>query len=105
MVTSKADLPMDEIVAFCQRWKITELSLFGSILREDFGPDSDVDVLVTFANDADWSLWDLVPMQDELSRIMGRSVDLVERRAVEQSRNYVRRHHILSRTEPIYAAR
>lgn len=99
------EIPRDKIAEFCRRWKIIELSLFGSVLREDFQPDSDVDVLVSFAPDVTWSLWDLVTMQEELTQILGREVDLVERRAVERSKNYIRRRHILSSAERIYVAR
>jgi predicted nucleotidyltransferase len=94
-----------EIADFCRRWQITELALFGSVLREDFRSDSDVDVLVSFAEDAQWSLLDLVRMEEELSHILGRDVDLVERRAVERSENYIRRRHILETAEPFYVAR
>ncbi len=101
----KLDIDRERIAAFCEKWKITELALFGSVLRDDFGPDSDVDVLVTFAEDAEWSLFDIVTMQDELKEALGREVDLVEKAAVEQSDNYIRRRHILSNTEPLYEAR
>jgi predicted nucleotidyltransferase len=84
---------------------VTELALFGSILRDDFRPDSDVDVLVSFAPDAHWSLLDLVEMENELRRIFGRDVDLVERRAIEKSENYIRRKSILQNARVIYAAR
>lgn len=94
-----------QIAAFCHRWKVTELALFGSILRADLRPDSDVDVLVSFAPDATWSLFDLVAMQDELSSMFGRTVDLVERKAIENSENYIRRRHILNSAEPVYVAR
>lgn len=94
----------DEIAAFCRRWKITNLSFFGSVLRDDFRPDSDVDVLVSFAPDAHWSLFDMVHMQQEIQNILGRKVDLVSRRAVEASRNYIRRKAILSSTEVVYGA-
>ena len=94
----------ERIAEFCRRWKISELAFFGSVLREDFRPDSDVDVLVTFAPDADWGLWDAVAMEDELSAILGRRVDLVSRRAVERSDNWIRRRAILAAAEPIYAA-
>jgi predicted nucleotidyltransferase len=99
------DLPMAEIEAFCQRWKITELSLFGSVLRDDFRPNSDVDVLVTFAEDARWGLFEIFDAQEELAQILGRKVDLVERQAVEESPNYIRRKHILSTVQPVYVAR
>jgi len=95
----------DKIAEFCHRWKITELSLFGSVLRHDFRPDSDVDILVTFASDAEWSLFDHVHMEDELSAMLGRKVDLVSRRAVEQSANWIRRRAILETAEPYYVER
>lgn len=104
MTTARIPIPYDVIAAFCRRWQITELALFGSVLRDDFRPDSDIDVLVTFAPDHEWSLFDLVRMQDELQELFGRPVDLVERSDVEQSKNYIRRRHILSTLEPVYVA-
>ena len=98
-------IPEGEIIEFCHRWQVTEMSLFGSALRGDFGPDSDIDVLVSFASDVQWSLFDLVTMQEELEVIFGRDVDLLERTAVEQSENYIRRKSILGRLEVVYAAR
>lgn len=94
-----------EIGEFCKRWKIERLELFGSALRPDFGPESDVDILVTFAEGSAWSLLDHVCMEDELAGIIGREVDLVSRRAVARSRNWIRRDGILNGAEPIYAAR
>jgi len=91
----------DRIAEFCQRWKVAELSVFGSVVREDFGPDSDVDVLVAFTPDAPWSLFDLVDMIDELKAIFGRDVDLVEKDAI---RNPFRRRAILAHREILYAA-
>ncbi len=101
-----ARIPIDheKITEFCRRWKITEFALFGSVLRDDFRPESDVDVLVTFAPETRYSLFDLVHMQDELKEIFGREVDLVERKAVERSENYIRRKHILRSIEPVYVA-
>jgi len=93
------DLPPDELKAFCRKWKVQELSLFGSVLREDFSPESDLDVLVSFADDAPWSLWDFTAMRDELSALVGRPVDLVER---EGLRNPFRRHRILKTRKIIY---
>jgi predicted nucleotidyltransferase len=95
----------ERIADFCRRWKIVELSLFGSVLRDDFRPDSDVDVLVSFAPDAQWSLFDDVAMEDELTAMIGRKVDLVSRRAVEQSENWIRRKAILGSAESVYIAR
>ena len=90
-----------EIEEFCRRWQVVELALFGSILTDDFGPDSDIDVLVTFADEAPWSLFDLASMQEELEQLFGRPVDLIEKDAV---RNPFRRHHILTHKRDIYAA-
>jgi hypothetical protein len=100
----RIDIPQDRLDTFCRAHRIRRLSVFGSALREDFRPDSDVDILVTFEEGAHHNLFDLVTMQDELEAILGRSVDLVEREAVEQSENYIRRHHILANAEPIYVA-
>lgn len=67
--------PTERLGDFCRRWKIAELRVFGSALREDFRPDSDLDLLVRFSPDADWSLTDHVAMEEELSGIVGRKVD------------------------------
>jgi len=96
-----AEIPRQKIAEFCQRWKVKEFSLFGSVLRKDFGPESDIDVLVSFAEDAGWSLMDLVSMQDELKEIFGREVDLVEKEAL---RNPFRKRSILAGKEVIYEA-
>jgi len=104
MNNAHIDMPKDKIAAFCQKWKITELALFGSVLREDFRPDSDVDILVNFEPDSRWSLMDLVRMEEELGDILGRKVDLVERQSVELSGNYIRRSHILNSLETLYVA-
>ena len=97
-------VPTEKLTDFCRRWKIRELSLFGSVLRDDFRPESDIDVLVTFAPDAAWRFYDLIDMREELERMFGRSVDLIERRLVETSENYIRRNHILRNLETIYVA-
>ena len=98
------DVPPDKITDFCKRWQILELALFGSVLRDDFGPESDVDVLVRFDPQARHTLFDLAQMQDDLSALLGRKVDLIERVAVERSPNYIRRKAILQSAETIYAA-
>ena len=100
-MTTYPQVPREKIEAFCGRWKIVEFSLFGSVLREDFGPGSDVDVLVTFAPDAAHSLFDIVDMRDELKEMFGRNVDLVEEPLLE---NPFRRREILRTKELIYAA-
>lgn len=100
----KIDIPREQIAAFCRRWKIEEFSIFGSILREDFRPDSDVDVLVAFEPGVQWGFQEWLGMTRELEALFGRKVDLVERRVIEQSENYIRRKHILSRLERVYVA-
>ena len=101
---TRIEIPREALDTFCRSWKITELAFFGSVLREDFGEQSDIDILVTFAPDAMPSLFDMVTMEDELQRIFGRSVDLVSRRGVENSRNAIRRQTILASAEVVYAA-
>lgn len=101
----RIDIPYEKIVEFCKKWKIIEFSLFGSVLRDDFCPDSDIDVIVDFEPDSKYILLDMVTMTDELREIFGRKVDLLTRQAVEQSRNYIRRKAILSSLEVIYVAR
>jgi hypothetical protein len=95
-------VPRVSLARLCRRWRITELALFGSVLRPDFRQDSDIDLLVTFAPDAAWSGWDLVTIEAELTALFGRKVDLVERAAVERSENWIRRRHILAHSEPLY---
>ena len=102
---NRVTIPKEQLEAFCLRWKVAEVALFGSVLRDDFRPDSDVDVLVSFMPEARFGLFDLARMQKELEVILGREVDLVEKEAVEQSRNYLRRKAILSSAEVVYAAR
>ena len=101
MTHSRVDIPRGRIAEFCRKWKVAEFSLFGSVLRDDFGPDSDVDVLVSFDPAATWDLFDLVTMRDELMEVFGRAVDLVEK---EGLRNPFRQRRILSTREVIYAA-
>jgi len=96
------ELPYDALEDYCRRWKINKLEIFGSILRDDFGPDSDVDFLVTFDPSSRLSLFDLVHAQDELSSLVGRPADLVERDCIEQSKNWMRRKLILENTRTIY---
>jgi hypothetical protein len=94
----------NKIAEFCQRWKIDELALFGSALRDDFRSDSDIDLLVTFAPDAKKGLFELAQMQTELENLFGRDVDLVSKRAIERSQNWIRRQNILETAQVIYVA-
>jgi len=101
MIYPQIEVPMDKIKDFCRKWKIKEFALFGSVLREDFRPDSDIDVLVSFEEKVSWSLYDVVEMKDELKVIFGRDVDIVEKGAV---RNPFRRRSIMTNREVLYAA-
>lgn len=96
------DWPQEQINRFCQHWLVTELSLFGSILRDDFHRDSDIDLLIAFAEDADWSLFDHIQMQQELEGILHRKVDLISKRAILRSPNPIRRQEILSTAQVVY---
>ena len=95
------EIPREQIEEFCRHWKIVELGIFGSAARGEMRPDSDVDVLVTFAEDARWSLWDIVDMRDELSLMFDRDVDLVQRKGLK---NPFRRESILRDLVVVYAA-
>jgi uncharacterized protein len=97
------DLPMERIAEFCRKHQVAEFALFGSVLRDDFRPDSDLDVMITFAPEARPSLWTIGGMKLELEQYFGRPVDLVERRGIEQSPNWIRREEILRTTRVIYA--
>lgn len=90
-----------QIAEFCDRWNITEFALFGSVLRDDFRPTSDIDVLVTFAPEARWSLFDWVDMKDELKALLGRNVDLADKEGLQ---NPYRRKEILQTHQVIYAS-
>lgn len=101
--SAQQGVPIDQshIADFCRKWKVREFALFGSVLRSDFRPDSDVDVLLEFEPDAPWSLLDWVNMREELSVLFGRPVDLVEKDAIK---NPFRRRTILASKQVLYAA-
>jgi predicted nucleotidyltransferase len=80
------------------------MAFFGSVLGEEFGPESDVDILVTFTPDADWGLFDQLRMEQQLSELLNRKVDLFTREAVEQNHNWIRRREILGAAEVVYAS-
>lgn len=94
---------MDRIQQFCERWDVEQFALFGSVLRDDFRPDSDIDVLVSFAPGVRHGMFDVIRMEDELRDLLGRPVDLLTRRGVEVSHNRVLRDGILGSAEVIYA--
>jgi predicted nucleotidyltransferase len=101
MPQPKIQIPLKQVEDFCRRWKIKEFALFGSVLREDFHPDSDIDVLVSFEPNGGITFDNRVEMLDELAVIFGREVDMVEKDAI---RNPFRRHEILTTKEVVYAA-
>ena len=98
-------LPINKIEEFCDRWKISKLALFGSVLNDDFNSHSDIDILVDFERNLRYSFFDLVAMEDELKAIFNRDVDLVTRKGIANSRNYLRRENILNSAQTIYESR
>lgn len=102
LLIQRLNVSLEKIISFCQRWKIVEFGLFGSILRDDFRATSDVDVLVTFAPDDGWSLFNLMDLQRELAAMVGRSVDLLEKRDLK---NPFRRAEILKTYKVLYVER
>lgn len=103
-LAARIGVPLDLVKAFCNRWQVEELALFGSVLRDDFGPDSDIDVLIRFRSERTPGLFGIAEMERELAGLLARSVDLVTRTAIEESRNYIRRKAILESARVIYAA-
>ena len=103
MQLNNIKLPIDEIKSFCDRYKVIEFALFGSVLRKDFRSDSDIDVMVQFHPQATPTFYNLEEMEAELKTIFNRKVDLVTRQGIESSRNYLRRQEILSSAKVIYA--
>ena len=103
-LSSRTGVPMNALGAFCERWKVQELALFGSVLREDFGPHSDVDILVRFRPECTPGLFGIAEMERELGHLFGRRADLITRAAVETSRNYIRRKAILESAQVVYVA-
>ena len=102
-VTPKLSTRLPDLKGFCQRWQIAELAVFGSILRNDFNDKSDIDFLVTFSPLAQWGLFEHAQMQQELQVLLNRDVDLVSKRAIERSKNWIRRQNIFSTAKVIYA--
>ncbi|MEO1389134.1 MAG: nucleotidyltransferase domain-containing protein [Cyanobacteria bacterium J06634_6] len=94
--------PTAKIEAFCNQWLVSEISLFGSVLRSDFHSDSDIDILIAFRPESDWSLFDHIAMQQALSTLLDRKVDLVSKRAIERSRNPIRKKNILLTAQVVY---
>lgn len=99
-VTAAITIDDDAVSRFCEKWRIRELSLFGSVLHpKEFRETSDVDVMIAFDDEARWTLFDFVEMQDELTALFGRRVDLLSKRALKNPR---RRESILSTAQILY---
>jgi uncharacterized protein len=98
------ELPTEKIAEFCDRWQVAEFALFGSVLRDDFRPDSDIDVLLDFSPNAKRGLTETIQMCDELEIIFDRKVDLIVKSAIDRSENWLRRQNILESAQTIYAA-
>jgi uncharacterized protein len=104
MTAMDLGVSQEQIEQFCGRWKISRLAVFGSAVKGTLRPDSDIDLLVTFAPDADWTMFDHFAMEEELSRLFGREVDLVTVQALEENPNPVYRREIVGSARQIYAA-
>lgn len=102
-MNAQTRIPISVLADFCRKWGIRELAVFGSVLRDDFGSDSDIDFLVSFHEGREPGWPRVLDMEEELSKLVGRRVDVVERRLVERSANYIKRHHILKTAEKVYA--
>ena len=104
MIRGNIELPIVELARACRKYGVSELAIFGSALRDEFGPDSDVDFLVTFDND-DSGPWmcKLAELENELSVLLRRDVDVVHKRGIEQSNNWIRREAILDSARVVYA--
>jgi len=103
MRIGEIEVPEAGLRALCSRWRIRRLAVFGSVLTPDFGPDSDIDLLVEFEPGEQWSLMDLVRAERDFAGLLGRRVELVERASLERSRNWIRRNSILSAAEVVLA--
>lgn len=104
MMNSHLVITDEQVRDFCLRWKIREFALFGSVLRNDFNAHSDIDVLVDFSPSASWSLIDHMNMETELEKLLGRKVEIISKRAIARSDNWIRRHNILDSAKVIYAS-
>jgi predicted nucleotidyltransferase len=98
-------LPLDKIAETCRKYDVVELSIFGSVLREDFGPESDIDFMAVIRND-DYGPWmsKVQQLENALSELVGREVDVVTKESVLQSENWIRKNHILETAQVIYGS-
>lgn len=103
-IRDRLGISAEQLTKFCQKWQVSELALFGSILRDDFRSDSDIDILVSYQPTAKRGLFEKITMKEELEILLNRKVDLVSKQAINQSRNWLRRKNILDSAEVIYVA-
>ncbi|MEI6426848.1 MAG: nucleotidyltransferase domain-containing protein [Pseudanabaena sp. ELA607] len=99
------NLPIEQIEAFCQYWQIQELYVFGSILRDDFCDDSDIDFLYSLSSTVSWSFSNLLRAEQDLSAIVGRDVDLVSKKSIDRDRNWLRRQNIFNSMRLVYVTK
>jgi uncharacterized protein len=105
LIYQRLKIQPTQLQEICEKWQIIELALFGSVLRDDFNSQSDVDILVSFADQAKITFFDLNTIEEQLSKLFDRPVDLVTKRAIEQSHNWIRKKNILSDSRVIYEQR
>ncbi|MBI3961063.1 MAG: nucleotidyltransferase domain-containing protein [Chloroflexi bacterium] len=91
------------VADYCRRWQVVELAVFGSVLRDDFSDESDVDLLLTFDDSAQGTLYEYVLMKEEMEKLLNRDVDLIDRRALQRSKNRIRREEIEQTAKTIYS--
>ncbi len=101
----RLNIQPNQLQEICQQWQITELALFGSVLRDDFNLQSDIDILVSFAKEAKITFFDLDTIESQLSKLFNRPVDIVTKQAIEQSHNGIRKNNILNNVKVIYGER
>ena len=104
-VITSLPLQIEQITTFCRKWGIRELAVFGSVLRPDFSQESDVDFLVTYQEGMKPEWPRILDMQEELTMLVGRPVDVIDRKNVELSENYIKRKHILQSAQVMYVER
>lgn len=104
MTINNLNISEEQLRKICEKYLVKELAVFGSALDGDFNDDSDIDLLYIFYDDAEQSLFSKVRIKEELEKLFGRTVDLISRRAIENSRNTYKRKAILEHTKVIYAA-
>ncbi len=101
-IQNRLGISLSKIASFCQKWHIAKIALFGSILREDFNPDSDIDFLITFLPNTRQGLLTLAKIKHELEYLLNRSVDIAVKDSIEASENWIRRYEILTTAQTVY---